>query len=117
MTKKPKRLTWKGLLKQVVTRLNKHDEGSVQLWAVLSALRGPDNSNQQDKAATTGIIRHKIGLTQGGPNWAVVNEDSEGKAQRRADAELAITNIHYHFQQHAAKAFSALGMKWGEVNQ
>lgn len=64
----------KQLLKQLVTFLNLHDRDSKMLWAVLTALRGPDNENEHDlKEETTARIRNAVGLKPGVGNGASVS--------------------------------------------
>ena len=87
-----------------------------QLWDVLSALRGPDNENNEVKHATTAIIRAAcFPKTYSGGDIcipATMCHDSE----RDRDARTASNKIGYHFRRHAQTAFDALGLSWHEVN-
>lgn len=49
-------------LKEVVRVLNYEGSASADLWAILTALRGPDNEDDQLKKRTTTNIRGAIGL-------------------------------------------------------
>jgi hypothetical protein len=49
-------------LKAVVEVLNHDDDDSRLLWHILTALRGPDNSDKNLKEATTARLRHAIGI-------------------------------------------------------
>lgn len=89
-----------------------------QLWDVLSALRGPDVKHYDYKHATTEILRsaafpslpyRRIDLPA-----TFAYADKAPLATTRV--ELAQDNQHYHFREHALKAFDALGLKWSEVN-
>jgi len=118
------------LLKQIVREFNKgpmftgyHNpttEGQ-KLWAVLSALRGPDISHLGDKVdvsikeATTSVIRWKIGVNKNNAGGAIVKPDSEWALGIRQWLEKEYS--HHHFVIHAKWAFSALGLKWDELNQ
>ena len=54
---------WQLELERTVHFLNTaSDVQSRKLWAVLTALRGPDSDIGNDKYSTTAVIRHAIGL-------------------------------------------------------
>lgn len=94
--------------------LNMHSEGS-KLWCVLTALRGPDNNDDGIKRATTAVIRRKVGIREDNSGRAIVNTDSSEYKNTRA--RLASWFVSSHFLEHAQNAFSALGLKWNEVNE
>jgi hypothetical protein len=99
---------WRKMLKTIATFVNVHDEQAKDLWAVLSALRGPDYEGY--KFSTTGVLRWAADITPG-PHWAVSNRDEDRWAKHR-------DSLPYdHFGTHIRKAFLALDLKWGEVNQ
>ena len=90
-----------------------------ELWAVLTALRGPDTENDFDKAATTQVIRSTAfpktdALDQKGianvP--AAFGHDSVTRAIHRRERMAAD-----HFRSHTQLAFKALGLKWNEENE
>lgn len=89
----------------------------VGFWAVLSALRGPDEDFVDDwdsgrvKEATTAVVRWA--LLGAHPNSIVVLMDSPKAAKVRCE----LTSDNNHFVNHARNAFRALGLAWGTVNQ
>lgn len=92
-----------------------------KLWNILSALRGPDapiNGFSWDtnelKEATTAVIRWKVGLTHSNQGGAIVNADSPDLVKIRRQFDEG--RYDGHFIQHARFAFSALGLKWDELN-
>lgn len=95
------------------------DVDAKELWTVLSALRGPDiKQDYLMKHSTTSVIRAvafpkaSVEATDlGGPVYASMTNDSEEAALYRSGQEYG-----GHFMFHAMSAFSALGLKWGEVN-
>jgi hypothetical protein len=125
---------WKEVLNEVVKRLNVQDEDSVNLWWVLTALRGPDGrkytfrSDERDvsqanvvtlddvKKATTAVIRHAIGLKDFVGNGATVMPDNIDYAAARSMGEPAEV-VGHHFSQHVVEAFRALGLKWETSNE
>jgi hypothetical protein len=121
------------LLDSVVNELKREDTESEKFWLVLSALRGPDKEFDANdyfcavKRATTGIIRHTIGIETriGFASCGIaVNRDDEINAHLRRcltsndkkDKELQET-VGEHFIDHAVKAFRVLGLSWDKVNQ
>ena len=52
------------MLASIVKFLQVEDEESVDLWAILTALRGPDSGDYAVKQATTARLRHVIGLRE-----------------------------------------------------
>lgn len=102
-------------LRQLLTK----SENSRELWDILTALRGPDDCDELDKEATTGVIRWALlGYDAGEEDegekrvfWSsVFAPDSKEKAAHRRNMDRT------HFSQHALRAFEALGLKWREVN-
>jgi hypothetical protein len=87
----------------------------LDVWWVLSALRGPDEIHKDDeKAATTQVIRDAL---FGPPEFGGtllgtldIGPDSEYKVQLRNKL------LYDHFQQHAKHAFDALGLSWSDLN-
>ena len=115
---------WQLELERTVHFLNTAtDTQSRKLWAVLTALRGPDSDDNYDKHATTAVIRHAIGLQQRVAG-AIVNADSAENAQTRTD-RFPIMVDHWghvalkswsHFSFHAKHAFDVLGLAWDKDN-
>lgn len=52
----------KKMLDQIVKFLQTEDIESIKLWAILTALRGPDSGNNELKKETTARLRYAIGL-------------------------------------------------------
>jgi hypothetical protein len=52
----------KKMLDAVVKFLNVQDGESLRLWTILTALRGPDQYNEDLKSKTTSRLRHAVGL-------------------------------------------------------
>lgn len=84
---------------------------SLELWNVLTALRGPDSRNRKIKYATTALIRSAAFPKRPCEDLSVFGVDSPALAERRRE----IHDLN-HFQEHAKDAFDALGLKWGEAN-
>lgn len=104
----------------IQTLLNRVDINDIDLWFILSALRGPD-SNPIDKIdedisrikrATTAVIRWKLGLNQ---YYFSSNPDNSDLLNIRLTADFK-TLVGGHFTQHAKNAFNALGLDWYKVN-
>jgi len=109
--------SFRPLLKEIADFLNVGDDEAGKLWYVLSALRGPDVNPEDSidiKYATTGVIRHHIGLTNPRFNLADVVADKPASAGVRP---TTYENMGWHFSGHVQNAFIALGLKWNEVNQ
>lgn len=109
---------WREELNRIVTFLNEANHYQVKkLWAVLSALRGPDSDNFEQKIVTTAVIRHAIGLSSNS-DFIVREDGADNQVMRqqyfptylvRCEQELERWE---HFAQHALLAFRALGLKW-----
>lgn len=93
----------------------------VGFWAVLSALRGPDEdivaadlTGAKVKAATTAVVRYAL-LGAYPAGIAVLRDSPEAAAVR---SELAgAESGGRHFIGHVRNAFRALDLTWGKVNQ
>ncbi|MFI5355197.1 MAG: hypothetical protein ACHQX0_06260 [Desulfobaccales bacterium] len=99
------------------------------LWDILSALRGPDDGNEDLKVATTAVIRYTVfgpGLRDMG---MVCLPDSGASLRTRQsfnefgqafDKDGQVINPNrfenIHFFGHARRAFKALGLDWDRVN-
>lgn len=91
-------------------------DGSEALWDVLTALRGPDTGNLKGKLATTAVIR--LVAFPGLANcetipFTVFCEDAEDSRGYRVSEMIS----RDHFSKHAKRAFDALDLVWGRVNQ
>jgi hypothetical protein len=74
---------WQLELERTVHFLNTAtDTQSIKLWAVLTALRGPDSNNNDEKYSITAVIRHAIGL-RAYVAGAIVSADSAEHATTR----------------------------------
>jgi hypothetical protein len=65
------------MIKQIVEFLNIDDQATIDLWTVLTALRGPDNRDKELKMRTTSRIRGAIGLHQHQHGFLVSRETPE----------------------------------------
>lgn len=91
----------KATLQLVVTELNRGDEASHALWAILSALRGPDVLGASSiKSRTTARIRSAIGL-----KWQSYAFTSDGPVDV---AGIKEDTVGHHFAQHIGDAKNAL---------
>lgn len=94
--------------------LERNDRESEKLWWILTALRGPDSENYDDKKATTSIIRTKAfgyldhTLAEFSP------EDCESDLKTRI--ALANEGPNQHFTFHVKEAFIALNLSWNSIN-
>jgi hypothetical protein len=133
MTKKPtprkRPETLKSMLKKISLFCN-HQDNRGNLWAVLTALRGPDfarkGSNLDLKLATTAVIREAAGFKNYGffhngdsPERTKLRKLERTKLRKldpdsRAEGMTADTT---HFFAHARQAFQALGLDWYTYNQ
>ena len=91
----------KRLLKALVAALNRgpRDNTSTALWGIVSALRGPDDSNYILKYLTTARIRHAIGLRGDG----MINFSTSPGVP---DGETTMSSGH--FRTHVRMAIDAL---------
>lgn len=96
------------VLRDIRTVVAKQRSLNAPLWDILTALRGPDDGDNNVKAATTGVIRH-----------AVCGYDCPGMVNRDSKYEKHVRESlpDNHFTRHAVGAFRALGLKWHEVNK
>lgn len=107
------------MLKLISDFLKRNDGESEILWDVLTALRGPDDENENDKRATTEVIRYRLFGNAGREssdgqrnlNGCLYGPDSESYVKIRERLPPS------HFKGHAKKAFDALGLSWREVNE
>jgi hypothetical protein len=85
-----------------------------QIWNILTALRGPDNStNMMEKASTTAVIRQAVfGAKSAVGNFADIESDNENAAFHRQNGKFNSD----HFKHHASSAFQSLNLKWDTVN-
>lgn len=107
----------KDIVEFLTTDIDCHPERS-ELWDILTALRGPDFSdwNGETKAATTAVIRYKLGLRDGeNAAGAICEPDSPKKVEFRKN--LIVSGASWHFVSHAQNAFNALDLKWNELNE
>lgn len=90
------------------------------VWNIITALRGPDQSGGvDDKWAITTVIRYKVFGSQSQVDEnADIEPDHEGKVQiRRSISPYGhVTETDGHFIAHAKHAFEALGLSWTELN-
>lgn len=91
---------------------------SAALWAVLSALRGPDDEAELTKLATTAVIRAKafpltakLSHATGGRVRASMIPDRDTSVFMRQHMKFS------HFVGHARDAFRALGLSWRSLNE
>lgn len=94
-----------------------------RLWAVLTAMRGPDYENGEqydDKISTTAVIRRAaFGADALADSGSIVRRDSRDAVKRRRamEASYADPDDRRHFYDHARAAFDSLGLKWNELNK
>ena len=99
------------LLKDLVKGLNQDGPNAAALWAILSALRGPDESTNHTKAVTTERIRGaigidpRVGLGQLGP--AVTSEPLDQEALKWKNEQVD-ENRFYHFFSHYKGAVAGI---------
>lgn len=106
-------------MKQVLAVIDKFgadtkvkSEEKRKLWDVLSALRGPDsNSESSLKGSLTCVIREHA-VPRLAEKYAMLLLDNQGLCSERRFIYPST-----HFTTHALKAFDALGLHWGKVNQ
>jgi hypothetical protein len=103
----------------------KDREAAKSLWDILTALRGPDNSDQtfSTKVATTCVIRSKSlpktfnshsTITKNSFISAIAISNNDSPRSLKSRSEFMYP--YGHFLSHAKNAFKALGLKWDEVN-
>lgn len=94
-------------------------ENARDLWDVMTALRGPDNEDDDIKRATTEVIRwHLLGKDPNMSHFSgsYCGQDSEADMRLRLHLTQACPEEGLHFLNHATKAFEALGLVWDKVN-
>ena len=89
---------------------------SEDLWAVITALRGPDSRNRKLKYATTAVIRQAAFPKKPSALLSVYSADSKKLAKRRIEM-FANREDANHFHEHVQDAFNALGLNLDEVNR
>lgn len=67
----------KKMLDQIVKFIQTNDIESSKLWAILTALRGPDNNSKQLKDKTTARLRYAIGFKTDNKQFDVSSEPLE----------------------------------------
>jgi len=88
---------------------------SLELWNVLTALRGPDSRNTRIKYATTAVIRQAAFPKKPTDASSVFCSDSLLRATRRQEMFHNREDLN-HFREHVRDAFAALGLQIGGVN-
>lgn len=97
---------------------------NIELWSILTALRGPDDGEYKErtklKNATTAVIRYTLlkrvrklsieDLNNIQNWWLSCSFDKEEYV------ELRKTLNHNHFCTHCRNAFDFLGLRWDELN-
>ena len=89
---------------------------SEDLWAVITACRGPDTRNRKLKYATTAVIRQAAFPKKPSALLSVYSADSKKLAKRRVEM-FANREDFNHFREHVQDAFNALGLNLDEVNR
>jgi hypothetical protein len=84
------------------------------VYDICCALRGPDNRDEDLKAATTAVIRHRLGINR---EFCIVYPDIEFRVKQRNIASSEATANEAHFLRHAEDAFRKLGLHWLDVNE
>ena len=92
-----------------------------KVWAILTALSGPDNESAsiQFKGATTGLIRGSLGINCTDIlGYYITSEahDNKNLLTLRKKFEMGEPRLS-HFLDHALCGFQALNLKWNEVNE
>lgn len=101
-------------LRQALDQIQEMLDGqkySMDLWNVLTALRGPDSRDRKIKYATTALIRSAAFPKRPCEDLSVFGDDAPHLVERRR--EMQDLN---HFREHVKDAFDSLDLKWGEVN-
>ncbi len=84
---------------------------SMDLWNILTALRGPDSRNKKLKYATTALIRSAAFPRRPCEDLSVFGDDAPHLVERRR-----VMQDLNHFREHVKAAFDSLGLKWGGIN-
>lgn len=100
-------MTSNEILETVISYLNHGDHGEV--WAILSALRGPDSGNDELKYLTTARIRAVLGLQVCGlmVNYHPLND--EQKVERDRLLSRASPHFTRHYQEAVVEIRKAKG--------
>ena len=105
-------------LRQALDAIQKMLDGqpySLELWNVLTALRGPDSRNKRIKYATTAVIRQAAFPKKPTDASSVFCSDTFLRAMRRRALFRNREDLN-HFREHVRDAFAALGLQIGGVN-
>lgn len=99
----------KFLRKQFNPKITKNVLARMEMWDVLTALRGPDDQNFNKKRCTTAVIRKAV-FPHNIP--AMSRYDTRASADDRRN----IYKYGDHFISHTKSAFLALGLNWNTHN-
>lgn len=99
----------KALLDPIVKALNEEDRIASELWAILSALRGPDTNDYALKEATTAVLRYKIGLR----NYLTlcINAKDKLRESSKLPPETFKKPAELHFVNHFDNAVYAINQE------
>jgi len=90
------------MLDAIVKFLNVGDQESVNLWGVLTALRGPDSGNDEIKGLTTSRLRHDIGLREySNEFYGYFLTNAQPLVAYKGDISPASASLHFvsHFNE------------------
>lgn len=110
-----------GLLSEWLAPGNPHmsETERSHLWNVLTALRGPDSGNIEEKVATTSVIRAEALGEYTGAYYGTTAQDTPNSVNIRKQMQDCgrVSYARDHFVHHAASAFIALGLAWLKQNK
>lgn len=96
-----------------VDQMKKTDQEEGQkLWDMLTALRGPDNEDVENKEAATVLIRRRFLGEKGATIIGTYYADTGITRSATKLLNIRTGMDDRHFKSHAQKAFQALGLKW-----
>jgi hypothetical protein len=106
-------------LRDFFTKSEASPEDRRDVWHVLSALRGPDESSAGLlKEATTAVIRNKLFGQDANFVSNVLGIDVYQDNNYRVEDRTKVNQgAPTHFQLHAINAFRALGLEWSKLNE
>lgn len=100
-------------LKQLNSKAAMRDNGQILVWDIITALRGPDCSNERLKELTTAKIRKAIGLTGAAMPGYVVAKDEYLTTDEKRELDVLLRDAGAHFTMHYANAVEAIKELYG----
>lgn len=97
----------KELIEQLAAKTSENNYA--ELWHILTALRGPDNGDEELKNLTTARLRGFLGFI----HWSISSNTEPLTAGERARRDELLEKCEYHFLKHWKQAVEAVRELYG----